>query len=171
MENFEYAPQRVREREPNIPTIKVDEQRFIENTGGEYAGYVRAEDGRKTYEEFRIDRRARYDEDRRTVVEIYIATEIVDSEGEKEMLSPKDAFGFSVMISLFSQSGEELARPEILTVRPIDFENKRMVTADLRNLACKVHALARDASSSSRQSDLSGTVKRYLQSEGWNPNR
>jgi hypothetical protein len=116
MENFEFEPQHTAEREPHLPLISTEEQRFIEDTGGEYSGYIRSSDGRTRYEQFQIDRRAHYDEDRRAIVETYIATEIVDREGENELRDPKEAVGFSVMIGQLARSGEELVRPGFLNM-------------------------------------------------------
>jgi hypothetical protein len=171
MENFAFEQQQVTEREPHLPLISTEEQRFIEDTGGEYTGYIRSKDGRRRYEQFRIARRARYDERRRVVVETFIATEQIDREGEKEMQGPEDAFGFSIMIGELSQSGEEYARPNILFVRPTDFKRNRMTITDLQDLAQKVHAFAADAASSSNHSQLFAAVKNYLRSMGWEQSR
>src|SRR5580704_16743252 len=128
MGNFELGPQHTAEREPHLPLFSTEEQRFIENTGGEYSGYIRQNDGRTRYEQFQVDRRAHYDEDRRAIVETYIATETVDREGENELRDPKGAFGFSVMIGQLAPSGEELVRPEVFLIRPTDFKDQRMAT-------------------------------------------
>jgi hypothetical protein len=171
MENVEFNRKYATEREPHLPLISTEEQRFIEDTGGDYAGYIRSEDGRKKYEQFRVARRARYDEDRREVVETYIATETIDREGEKEMQGPEDAFGFSIMISQLARSGEELGRPEIITIRPADFKGNQITTGELQDLGRKIHAFATDSASSLNQSDLSAAVKQHLESLGWNKSR
>jgi hypothetical protein len=171
MENFEFEPQPMAEREPHLPLISTEEQRFIEDTGGEYSGFIRSNDGRTRYEQFQIDRRAHYDEDRRAIVETYIATETVDREGENELRDPKDAFGFSVMIGQLAQSGEELVRPEVFLIRPTDFKDQKMTTVDLKNLDRKIQALASDRASSLRHLELLATVKDYLRSTGWHDSR
>jgi hypothetical protein len=171
MENVEFNREHATEREPHLPLIGTEEQHFIEDTGGDYAGYIRSEDGRKKYEQFRVDRRARYDEDRRAVVETYIATETIDREGEKEMQGSEDAFGFSIMISQLARSGEELGRPEIIVVRPTDFKGKPVTTSELQDLAGKIHAFATESASSLNQSELTAAVKQHLQSLGWNESR
>jgi hypothetical protein len=171
MENFEFEPQHIVERDPHPALIGTEEQRFIESTGGEYSGYIRSNDGRKRYEQFQIDRRAHYDEDRRAIVETYIASETIDREGEKEMGGPDDAFGFSLMIGQLAQSGEELARPEIVLMRPTDFKGKQMTTTDLKALAHKIHVLAYDGASSFSHSELAATVRNYLRSMGWRESR
>jgi hypothetical protein len=167
MENVEFEPKWRTEHEPYPPLISLEEKRFIEDTGGEYSGYVRSNDGRTRYEQFQIDRRAHYDEDRRAMVETYIATEAVDREGENELRGPQDAVGFSVMIGQLAQSGEELVRPEIVLIRPTDFKDQRMTTADCKNLARKVQAFASDRASSLSHLELLAAIKDYLQSNGW----
>jgi hypothetical protein len=167
MEHLEFEPKRRTEREPHPPLISTEEQRFIENTGGEYSGYIRSNDGRTRYQQFQVDRRAHYEEDRRAIVETYIATETVDREGENELRNPEDAIGFGVMIGQLAQSGEELMRPEVFLIRPTDFKDQKITTVDLKNLARKVHAFASDRASSLSHVELSAAVKDYLMSMGW----
>jgi hypothetical protein len=171
MENFEFGLQHIAEQGSHPPLISTEEQRFIEDTGGEYSGYIRSNDGRTRYEQFQVNRQAHYDEDRRAIVETYIATETVDREGENELRSPEDAVGFSVMIGQLAQSGEELVRPEIFLIRPTDFEGQRMNTVDLKNLAQKVQALASDRASLSGHLELLAVIKDYLRSMGWHDSR
>jgi hypothetical protein len=171
MENFEFEPKQRVELETHLPLISTEEQRFIEDTGGDYSGYIRSNDGRTRYEQFQIARRAHYDEDRRAIVETYIATETIDREGENELRDPKDAVGFSIMLGQLAQSGEDLVRPEIFLIRPIDFKDQRMTTIDLKNLARKVQALAADKASSLSHVELLAAVKDYLRSMGWHDSR
>jgi hypothetical protein len=171
MENVEFNSQSIPERDPHLPLIDPEEQRFIEETGGDYAGYIRA-DGRKRYERFRVGRCAHYDEEQRAVVETYIATEAIDPEGEKEMNAPEDAFGFSIMIGQLARSGEELARPEIIPVRPSDFKGKQQPTnSELEDVARKIHAFAIEHASLLNRSELSMSVKQHLRSIGWTDGR
>jgi hypothetical protein len=167
MENFESSNPERPEREPHLPLINTEEERFIEETGGDFAGYIRVGD-EKRYERFRVARCAHYDEERRAVVETYIATEAIDRDGEKEMHSPEDAFGFSIMIGQLAQSGEEVARPEIITVRPTDFKGRQLTNSELEHLARRIHALAIERASSLSLSEVSRSVKDHLRLIGWN---
>jgi len=171
MGNFELGPQHTTEREPHLPLISTEEKRFIEDTGGEYSGYVRSNDGKTRYEQFQVDRRAHYDEDRRAIVETYIATETIDREGENELRDPKDGVGFSVLIGQLAPSGEELVRADVLLIHPTDFNDHRMTTVDFKNLARKVQALASDRASSLSHVELLAAVKGYLRSMGWHDSR
>jgi len=167
MEKLESKSQSSAERESYLPLITVDEQRFIEDIGGEYAGYIRSDRGERRYEQFRIDRRAHYDEERRAIVETYIATEAIDVEGEKDLRSPEAAAGFSIMIEPLARSGEQLARPEIVMIRLTDFKGTPMTARALQDLARRVHAFAADRASSLNHIGLSAAVKDYLRSSGW----
>lgn len=171
MESFETQLPHSSEREPHLPVITTEERRFVEETGGDYEGYVRFDDGKERYEYFRIDRRAHYDENRHTVVETYIATELIDGDGENEMPGPDDTAGFSIMLSRLSRSGEELDRPQILMVHSTEFKNKRMTIPELIRLMNKVHENAASNSSSLDHQHVTAIVKAFLKSAGWNSNR
>ena len=130
-------------------------------------GYIRSNDGKRKYEQFRVDRRAHYDEDRRTIIEVYVATEAIDEEGENELQRPEDACGFSILIRELSPTGDELARPAILMVRSTDFKDKDLANSDLLAMAQHVHALLADDALSSTASKLSARARDYLRSLGW----
>ena len=67
--------ERHQEKERPLPLINAEEGSFLENTGGEYRGYVQSERGKKEFEDFKLSRVAYYDEHRREVVETFIATD------------------------------------------------------------------------------------------------
>jgi hypothetical protein len=167
MDKFEYQSQPSSERESYLPLITAEEQRFIENVGGEYAGYIQSNTDGRHFEQFRVDRRAHYDEERREIVETYIATETIDEDGEKELQSPEAAAGFSIMIEQLAQSGEELASPTIVMVRLTDFKRVAMTVSAMQILAQSVHTFAVDRATSLNQKGLSAAVKDYLLSSGW----
>jgi len=158
------------ERDRYLPLIDVEEQRFIENTGGEYTGYIRSTRGQQKYERFRIDRRAHYDDDRRAIIETYVATEAIDREGENELDSPEDVSGFSILIRELSESGEELSRPTILKVLLDDFKIERKAQLDAVNWERDLHAMVVSGASNSKPEELMAAVRNRLKSLGWNKN-
>jgi len=167
MENFEFRPTSALERKNPLPLINAEERRFIENVGGEYCGYIRSDAGQKTYEQFRVARSARYDERRREAIETYIATEVIDRDGEKDLRSPADIAGFSILISELSRSGEEIGKPEILIVNRADFKDRQLTVAQLQEMARDVHVIASQKSVMLDSVELRAAVKEYLQSVGW----
>jgi hypothetical protein len=156
------------ERERHLPLINVEEQRFIENTGGAYTGYIRSTQGQRKYERFRIDRRAHYDEDRRAIIETYVATEAIDGEGENELNGPEDVLGFSILIRELSLSGEQLSRPIILKVLFDDFKAEKGTQLDVANLERDLHAMVVNGTSTSKPEELMATVRNTIKSLGWN---
>jgi hypothetical protein len=93
-----------RESEQHYPLINSDESQF-ENTGGEYLGYVAGEQRTHKFQDFRVDRRAYYDVNKRALIEAFITTEGVNADGGSELNGPGDIVGFSLMIVLQSRDG------------------------------------------------------------------
>lgn len=108
------------ESERYWPTVKSEESKFIETTGGAYRGFVDRLDGGREFQDFWVTRIAFYDEPQRTVIEAFIGTDGTNDEGSNELHAPGDVVGFKLMIVRRTRSGEELGRPEFVQVRASD---------------------------------------------------
>jgi hypothetical protein len=149
------------------PLINTEESRFIENAGGKYIGFVEDERGRRRFEDLRIDRFAYYDDRERAVIELFVAIEGVNEEGSNELRGPNDISGFTVLAVRRSQSGQELGKPEIISLRSQDFSDRKRELADLRILAAEVRGLLLAGASEAEPSELRRRVEAHLQSQGW----
>ncbi len=163
--------ERGNEKERHWPLINAEENGFIENTGGEFAGFVETEHGRQKFEDLRVDRRAYYDKRERAVIEMFVATEGVNEEGGNELQGPGEVTGFTIMMVRRSRSGHELGRPEIISLQPKDFPARIMDIKELRLVAGEVRDLLVAHAPEATPSELPQQVEEHLQSKGWQHNK
>jgi hypothetical protein len=123
-------------KEKYWPLIGPEESRFIENTGGEYQGFVDRADGGREFQDLLVGHCAYYDTDRREVVEAVVTTEAVNEEGGNEMSGPGGVKGYTAMIVYRSRSGETLHKPGIIHIGEPGTE---IDPAEVRRLAHLAH--------------------------------
>jgi hypothetical protein len=155
------------EAEGPLPLINTEEGRFIENTGGEYRGFVKNESGRRAFEDVRITKAAYYDENRREIAEMFIATEAVNDEGGDELLGPSDVRGYSILIEKRSRTGDRVANSDIISLQPKDFIGRRPTAIELRGLARDVHDFLTQLPPPPELAQLRQRVEAHLRKEGW----
>jgi len=156
-----------REKEQPWPLINSAESHFIENTGGEYQGFVEKTPGKKEFEDVRINRSAYYDAHRREVVETFVATEAVNDEGGDELRGPSEVEGFSMLIVRKSRAGNELENPAIISLRPKDFPARRINSHELRLLAHDLHDFVVQNAPHTALGELYRALEGRLGDKGW----
>jgi signal transduction histidine kinase len=149
----------------------LQESRFIESTGGEYVGFVSKENGLRQFEDLRVSRCAYYDEEERTIVEGFVATEAVNEDGTNELAGPDEVVGFTLLMIRRDLSGNELGRPGIIALRPANFSTKHLSTKELSRLARDLHDLIVQDVSRFGGAQAFRHAKARLGSEGWNDDR
>jgi hypothetical protein len=154
-------------REHPLPLITVEESRFIEDTGGEYVGFVERDRGRQQFQDFSVERRAYYDPRERAVIEAFVVMEAVNNDGGSELRGPHDIAGFSVMVVRRDRAGREVGGAEVFSLQPGDFPLKDMATQDLRALGRQVQDRAIADAPEITSEELRRRITEHLQSNGW----
>ena len=155
------------EQEGPVPIISFAESKFIEDTGGKYYGFVDGKNGRRDFEEVWVNREAHYDERERAVVETFISTEGVNNEGGNELQDPSEVEGFSMLIVRRSRLGQEIGKPDIISLRLHDFPGKRMSVDALRRIAHDLHDFVTEEALQLEPLELHRQIEARLQLEGW----
>ncbi len=166
-ERYEQRAHGENQIERHWPLINADEDRFIEETGGQFAGYVEAQAGARRFEDVVVDHVAYYDETERAVVEAFVATEAVNDEGENELHGPSEIAGFTLMIVRRTRQGQEMGAPSIFSIRPEDFPNDSLNITGLRRIGNAAHMLVLEEVKRGKAPEALQSLVAYLESEGW----
>jgi hypothetical protein len=159
------------ETERPWPLINFEESRFIEDTGGEYQGFVENENGKRDFGEVWVNKCAYYDDLERAVVETFVSTEGVNDEGGNELQGPSEVEGFMLMIVRKSRSGHELGKADIISLQPGDFPGKQMSVEGLRRVAHDAHNFVVEQAPHLKSSELRTRLETRLHREGWRGDR
>jgi hypothetical protein len=166
-EEEQFPRQSTESKERPWPLISSEEHRFIEDSGGEYRGFVDQASGEKQFEDVLVNRGAYYDQNLRTVVQIFVTTEAVNEENNSELEGPGAVKGFSTLIVCRSRSGETLEQPQIIHMHSENFPNTPMDAQELRSIAHQVHRFVVHNIGHSRLGELKTGAEAYLSQNGW----
>lgn len=122
-----------------LPLISHEESRFIENSGGQYLGFVDRADGGREFQDIFVGHCAYYDVNRRAVIEAFITTEAVNEEGGNELKSPIDVRGYQSMIVYRSEAGDTLEKPRTISIRLDATSDENLYLRAVRHVALLTH--------------------------------
>ena len=149
------------------PLIGAEEHHYIEESGGEYQGFVDQANGERRFEDILVNHSAYYDEKSRTVVQMFVSTEAVNDEGGTEMKGPGSVQGFSTLIVCRSRSGETLGQPQMIRVGCENFPDTPRDVQELRFVARALHGFVLQNVGRSGPEGLKAQAEAYLAQVGW----
>jgi hypothetical protein len=158
---------RTESRETPLPLISDAECRFIEESGGEYRGFVDRARGHRHFEDVVVNQVAYYDQSLRTVVQIFVSTEAVNDANTNELEGPSSVRGFSTLIVCRSRSGESLEQPQITRIQSENFPDAPRDAQDLRFIAHQLHRFVVQNIGHAAPRDLKTNAEAYLSQIGW----
>jgi hypothetical protein len=154
-------------REGPWPLIDAEEHRFIENSGGQYRGFFDQASGERQFEDVLVNHSAYYDQNLRTVVQMFVSTEAVNDENSSELEGPGSVKGFSTLIVCRSRSGETLERPQTVRMHSENFPDTPRSPQELRFIAHQVHRFVVQNIGHSGPEELKTEAEAYLSQNGW----
>ena len=148
------------------PLITFDESTLIDKTGGDFAGFVESPEGR-VFEDVMVDRRVRYDYERRGMTTITVTTDAVDREGEA-LSGPSAIARYDVLVQ-FDDIQKGATRSFVFSIAADNFPAKRLSTEEIRIIARRVHRVVVEQSSDLSESALQDEAQSLLEQNGWKP--
>lgn len=142
-----------------LPLISYEESRFIENSGGQYQGFVDRADGGREFQDVFIGHCAYYDVIRRAVIEAFITTEAVNEEGGNELKSPIEVRGYQSMIVYRSEAGDTLEKPRTISIRLDATSDGNLYLRAVRHVALLTHRHLIDNVASLSPAELEARAK------------
>jgi hypothetical protein len=154
------------EAESDVPVITKDDYRFIQDVGGEYAGYVRFED-ETLFERCWVEKRAVFDPRLKQVVETNVKVDaIFDREqGEGGELPKLSGYRFRVIEE--RRTDKNPRKSDVFSLFPSNFSPRDLQADQLEAIAMKAKTLALTLVGHKSYTELIEQLQNYLASEGW----